>query len=79
MVMTKVVFLFNQKSHMIPQNIKNTLMEEQREVLIAQYVERNQYYVMLLGKPFPGKQHLLRPIGIPDEFYMLYKDDNVAT
>jgi len=73
------IFYLIKNSHMIPQNIKNTLMEEQRDILIAQYVERNQYYVMLLGKPFPGDETTPAEteLCIPDEFYMLYKDDNV--
>lgn len=73
------IFYLIKNSHMIPQNIKNTLMEEQRDILIAQYVERNQYYVMLLGKPFPGNDETPAEtvLFIPDEFYMLYQDDNV--
>lgn len=55
---------------MIPQVIKNKLVEEGRAVRIAGYVERNKYYANLAGLPFVGNKTTPADIivTVPDEF-----------
>lgn len=67
-----------QKPHMIPQSVKNVLLERMREHVIANYVERNKYYVMLTGNPFPGSDDYPAEddVLVPEKFYKLYKDDS---
>lgn len=75
---TKIFNLID-NPYMLPQAVKNVLMEEQRDILIAKYVEHNQYYIRLTGKPFrgdnenPPEKELL----LPDEFYVMYQEDHV--
>ena len=66
---------------MIPKNIRDILLEEERSILIAKYDEPNKYYVTLSGRPFKGSKdypadEVLR---IPDEFYDRYREDTVIT
>ena len=63
----------------IPQSIKNQLMSDERAILISKYVEKNKYYARLTGTPFVGNdsEPPEEVVLIPDEFYMLYKTDNV--
>ena len=65
----------------IPQPIKNKLMEFQRNVFIAKYQEPNPYYVMLTGNPFPGSlDYPPDPIvSIPKEFYDAYRYDGAIS
>lgn len=62
---------------MLPADVKNTLLENAREVLIAKYDEPNKYYVMLSGKPFKGDKNTPADeiLLIPDEFYERYASD----
>ena len=73
------IFYFLENPQMIPQTIKDILMTEERDKLIVSYVERNPYYTRLMGIPFPGNDEYPADeiLTIPDEFYDLYKDDNV--
>lgn len=74
-----VIFYFINNPQMIPQSIKNTLMERERENLISKYKERNKYYVRLTGQPFPGDEENPpeKDLLIPDEFYDLYREEGV--
>lgn len=75
------IFYFIENPQMIPHVIKEKLLDQARQNLIASYVERNKYYVMLTGKPFGGNE-LYPPdeeLLIPDEFYDIYKDDHVIS
>lgn len=66
---------------MIPKNLRDILLEEQRELLISKYEEPNKYYLTLMGKPFKGnKQYPADEIlRIPDEFYERYKSDTIIS
>lgn len=72
------IFYFINNPQMIPQVIKDELMRQEREKLIARYNEQNKYYVELTGKPFSGNQYYPadKVLTIPDEFYKLYQEDN---
>lgn len=73
------IFYLIDHPQMIPQTIKNKLLDEKRSFLIANYVERNQYYVRLTGTPYPGDSDTPpeKVLLLPDEFYWIYADDNV--
>lgn len=75
------IFYLIKNPQMIPQFIKDKLIEEAREVVISSYVETNPYYAKLTGKPFKGNDEIKpdKELLIPDGFYELYKDDNVIT
>ena len=66
---------------MIPKDIREILLEEERSLLIANYVEPNKYYVTLSGKPFQGDKYTPADevLRIPDEFYERYRADTVIT
>lgn len=66
---------------MIPKDIREILLEEERSLLIANYVEPNKYYVTLSGKPFQGDKYTPADevLRIPDEFYERYRSDTVIT
>ena len=60
----------------IPTNVKNIMLAEARETMIATYVEENPYYVALTGKPFQGSD-TIQPeyiLTIPDEFFDIYQN-----
>lgn len=73
------ILYFINNPQMLPQTIKNELLENERERVIATYVEPNKYYYYMTGKPFPGNSECPADevLLIPEEFYNLYKDDNV--
>lgn len=75
------IFYLMKNPQMIPQPIKDVLINEAREKLIAQYVETNPYYSKLTGKPFKGNNELKpdEELLIPDGFYELYKNDSMIT
>lgn len=72
------IFYYLENEQMIPQDIKNALMEEARDILIASYVEPNKYYLNLSGKPFEGDSTTDADtiLYIPDKFYEIYIEDN---
>lgn len=55
----------------IPQVYKAQLLEDARNVRIANYVEPNKYYMDLTGNPSSDKDEVL----VPDEFYEIYEND----
>ena len=55
----------------IPQVYKAQLLEDARNVRIANYVEPNKYYMELTGNPSSDKDEVL----VPDEFYEIYEND----
>lgn len=55
----------------IPQVYKARLLEDARNVRIANYVEPNKYYMDLTGNPSSDKDEVL----VPDEFYEIYEND----
>ena len=73
------IFYFINNPQMIPQSIKDILMNEERDKVISSYQERNKYYVRLTGNPFPGNDEYPPEeiLCIPDGFYDLYRDENV--
>lgn len=73
------VFLWIKNPIMIPQDIKNILMEGARQQVISNYVEQNKYYATLTGTPFVGNATIDPDpiIPIPDEFYNQYQNDTV--
>lgn len=76
----KIMFYISNGT-MMPQDIKNMLQEEARLKYIATYEEPNKYYVMLTGQPFKGNDDVpADPVMVvPDEFYEIYKDDQVIS
>lgn len=62
----------------IPASIREEILKQDRESLIANYEEPNKYYVNLSGHPFRGSTTEDADIfvTIPDAFYQLYKDAN---
>lgn len=58
-------------------NDKSFVTLPEREIIIAQYVEQNKYYLNLTGKPFPGNKDVPADIvvSIPDGFYEMFKAD----
>lgn len=62
---------------MVPANIKEILLEEERAYFISRYDEPNKYYVTLMGKPFKGNSKVPADevLRIPDEFYDRYRSD----
>lgn len=75
------LYLYINNILLIPPKIKKILMDEQREILISKYVEKNKYYCNLAGIPFSGNDSVPadRIITIPDEFYYIYQSDNAIT
>ena len=73
------IFLLMKNPAMIPGDVKEELLEDERAVIIANYVERNKYYASLTGTPFAGTGHNDADpiIGIPDGFYDQYEEDTV--
>lgn len=71
------IFLLMKNHSMLPLNVKETLLNEARDVFIATYDEPNKYYVMLSGKPFKGNKTTPADevLLIPDEFYDRYSSD----
>ena len=69
----------NGNPSLIPQTIKNKLLEESRREIISSYIEPNKYYINLSGKPFMGNENIQADeiFLIPDEFYQLYEYDAV--
>lgn len=66
---------------MLPSNIKDILLEEERADLISRYSEPNKYYVTLMGKPFKGNSKVPADeiLRIPDEFYERYRSDTAIS
>ena len=62
---------------MLPANIKEILLNEERSIVIATYDEPNKYYVTLSGKPFKGNKDIPadKILMIPDDFYDKYSSD----
>lgn len=65
----------------MPQTMKNRLQTDARLSYLATYKEPNKYYVMLTGKPFEGNDDIPPDpvVLIPDEFYEIYKSDEVIS
>ena len=76
----KIMYLLS-NPQMIPQDIKEILLDEARSIRIASYVEENPYYEKMTGKPFSGNKDIEpdKELLIPDGFYELYKDDASLT
>ena len=76
----RAMFLIKNQE-MIPQVCKTQLMISAREAFLATYTEHNKYYLMLTGKPFPGdnKTPADPVLTIPDEFFQIYKDDQMIS
>lgn len=74
-----VALKYTQDHMLLPNHIRNVIMDEQREKLISDYVEQNPYYHMLSGKPFPGssKYPADKLVPIPYEFYKAYISEGV--
>ena len=73
------IFLMIKNPMMIPYNVKETLLNNRRETIIATYVEGNKYYSSLAGIPFVGNSSI-KPdplIQIPEGFYNQYQSDSV--
>ena len=66
-----------QNPYMLPNDIKNELLETARASFISTYQEPNKYYVMLTGKPFKGNNETKADeiVTIPEEFYKRYSSD----
>lgn len=62
---------------MIPGDQREILMQPQRELLIANYVEMNPYYQRLSGKPFVGSADVPpdKVVTIPQGFYEMYSSE----
>lgn len=62
---------------MIPQIIKNKLVEQGRIFRIAGYVERNKYYANLAGQPFVGSATVPADVvvTVPDDFVKRFSND----
>lgn len=72
------IMLYLKTPTAIPSNIKNQLLQEARDSFLSAYKESNKYYLMLMGKPYPGDENTPADdiVTIPDEFYSLYAEDN---
>ena len=68
-------------SLLLPSDVRNYFMKQQRQLYISQYEEKNKYYYNLTGKPFMGDENTPADdiIYIPDGFYDQYKDDLVIS
>lgn len=73
------IFMLIKNPSMIPQPVKEVLMDAERAMYIKSYVEQNKYYSDLTGVPFPGTAKIDADpiITIPEGFYEQYKNDNV--
>lgn len=69
--------LYLKNPHMLPNNIKNYLVEKSRAIRIATYVEMNKYYANLAGLPFTGTDEIPADVvvTIPDGFFAMFQDD----
>ena len=72
------IFLLIKNPAMIPSDVKDELLEIERNNFINSYVEQNKYYASLSGKPFVGNDTTPADpiINIPEGFYEQYKYDN---
>ena len=61
----------------IPNPIKTRIVEEQRQIRIAKYVEGNKYYANLAGLPFVGNSTTPADpvISIPNDFFNMFAYD----
>ena len=73
------IFLLIKNPAMIPSDVKDELLDVERNIFINSYVEQNKYYASLSGKPFVGNDTTPADpiINIPEGFYEQYKYDNV--
>jgi hypothetical protein len=72
------IFQLIENPNMIPFNVKDKLLLNARQLYIDKYKEKNKYYLNLYGLPFNGDENTPpdEVIGIPDEFYEMYKTDS---
>lgn len=77
----KRIFILMENTSMLPNDVKDTLLESARASLISRYDEPNKYYVTLSGKPFKGNKDFPADeiLTIPDEFYERYSADTALT
>ena len=54
----KTIMRYISNPVIMPQTIKNKLLNEARAVYLATYKEPNKYYLMLTGTPFPGNDEI---------------------
>lgn len=73
------IFLLIDNPQMIPQPYKNELMLKAREEFLNSYEERNRYYLMLSGQPYPGSvdEPADEIVLIPDGFYDMYASEGL--
>lgn len=60
---------------MLPADIKNLIISDERVSIINEYVEGNKYYVNLMGKPFEGDKVTPadKVFTVPETFYSRYR------
>ena len=77
----KTIMRYISNPVIMPQTIKNKLLNEARAVYLATYKEPNKYYLMLTGTPFPGNDEIPPDpvLTIPDEFYEIYRSEEVIS
>jgi hypothetical protein len=67
------------QDHMrVPVELREELLERKRKHIIEKYIEQNQYYVMLSGKPFFGHNRAAaeKVVLIPEEFWQIHSHEN---
>ena len=76
----KIFFLINNPT-MIPQQYKSELMNKARTEFLESYEEKNRYYLMLSGKPYPGSVDYPADeiVLIPEEFYNMYESEGLIS
>lgn len=76
----KTFFLINNPT-MIPQKYKNELMSNARNEFLESYEEKNRYYLMLSGKPYPGDMNYPADevVLVPEEFYNMYESEGLIS
>lgn len=76
----KTFFLINNPT-MIPQKYKNELMSNARNEFLESYEEKNRYYLMLSGKPYPGDTNYPADemVLVPEEFYNMYESEGLIS
>ena len=75
------IFFLIKNPYMIPQAYKNELMERARDEFLAHYEEKNKYYLMLSGQPYPGSVNYPADeiVLIPDGFYEMYESEGLIS
>lgn len=76
----KIFFLIKNPT-MIPQQYKSELMEKARNEFLESYEEKNRYYLMLSGQPYPGSIDYPADeiVAIPDAFYEQYESEGLIS